>query len=663
MAKYIGKRIVPKHCGYWDQTKEYEMLSIVLERSSGDSYISRRTVPSGTALTDETFWSPHSRYSQQIKNMSDQLAATEDRIKQDNDETEIAIRADNSSTKQAMESRVISAEAAMSEQKASFDQTAQQLNTRMDAVLAAGTGTGETEIRDARVTRKGKTFESMGTAIREGDAEVALEMERRFDGVVRMTDYSEQFVQGSYIATVASSYELDPDNEVTDSKFAHILIPVIKGHLYTIIARTNAGGARRVYNLAYSNYVVYGSAGAGVSYPNGITLKAREDGYLVVNALKEYEYTLYERDSTLSVIKPIAEETSESFREIMATGTYSIKGEWMYGGYLGFNDATNRCKTREIQYAESDLLIRVDDEFYAQIIIYDASDYAHAKQIATTAKDNIYRIPKGTYFRPIIGRGYDEADLVEWPKHLHVSGYVSDDFRLQNAFTTIGIFDRVGIIGDSYACGSMHWSVGSATLKNLSWGKILSRRVGNECVLYAHGGYGIRTWLSDEDIGLPKLLSDTPCNLYWWGMGINDYNGANDATKRGTMEDITEYESYEDYPDTLYGNYGRAIEQVMAYAPFAKHVICSCFGSTRQHVISLYKNINTVLREVAEHYGIPFINLMDDAFYRSEFYEQEIAGNHPTIIGYGGVALANERLLSKCIVENCAYFKDYGRTS
>lgn len=81
MAKYIGKRIVPVHCGRWNQSKNYEMLSIVLEETSGDSYISRRAVPSGTAITDETFWALYSKYSQQIKEMSDQLTAAEQRIK------------------------------------------------------------------------------------------------------------------------------------------------------------------------------------------------------------------------------------------------------------------------------------------------------------------------------------------------------------------------------------------------------------------------------------------------------------------------------------------------------------------------------------------------------------------------------------------------------
>ena len=102
MAKYIGKRIVPVHCGKWDGSKNYEMLSIVLEETSGDSYISRRAVPSGTAITDTNYWMLHSLYSQQIKDMSDQLTAAEARIKADNDATEAAIRADNDATESAI---------------------------------------------------------------------------------------------------------------------------------------------------------------------------------------------------------------------------------------------------------------------------------------------------------------------------------------------------------------------------------------------------------------------------------------------------------------------------------------------------------------------------------------------------------------------------------
>ena len=57
MARYVGKRIVPKHCGYWDNTKPYEMENIVYHRASGNSYISRKAVPAGTDISqEEEYW-------------------------------------------------------------------------------------------------------------------------------------------------------------------------------------------------------------------------------------------------------------------------------------------------------------------------------------------------------------------------------------------------------------------------------------------------------------------------------------------------------------------------------------------------------------------------------------------------------------------------------
>lgn len=242
MATYIGKRIVPVHCGKWDKSKDYEMLSIVLEEASGDSYISRRVVPAGTAITDTAYWMLHSLYSQQIKDMSDQLSDAEARIKQDNDAMAEAIRkdnketaeaikqdnantaeeikndnadtaaeiktdneqtvqsviSDNASTKATVEKRVTSAETAMKQAKTGFDDTVSQLNKRMDTVLAAGTGTGDTEILDARVDAEGKEYDTLGSHIRdilprakENAAEVFSQtMAENYDaGVFSMEEY------------------------------------------------------------------------------------------------------------------------------------------------------------------------------------------------------------------------------------------------------------------------------------------------------------------------------------------------------------------------------------------------------------------------------------------------------------------------------------------
>ena len=102
MAKYVGKRILPLPCGEWDQRKEYEMLSVVLESSSGDSYIARRQVPAGTAITDTSYWAKSSDFSQQLQNVSDQLTETLRAVRADNDATEAAITADNDATEQTI---------------------------------------------------------------------------------------------------------------------------------------------------------------------------------------------------------------------------------------------------------------------------------------------------------------------------------------------------------------------------------------------------------------------------------------------------------------------------------------------------------------------------------------------------------------------------------
>ena len=189
MARYVGKRIVPKHCGYWDNTKEYEMESVVYHQASGNSYISRKTVPAGTDISQTEYWALCSDFNMQMDLLEKHFTATEQRIVADNDATETAIRQDNAATVQAIQEdnaatrqhvdesleettteltqTVTAAQTAMTQQKASFDAAAQQINARMDEVLAAGTGDGATEVADARVDADGNAYDSLGAHVRD----------------------------------------------------------------------------------------------------------------------------------------------------------------------------------------------------------------------------------------------------------------------------------------------------------------------------------------------------------------------------------------------------------------------------------------------------------------------------------------------------------------
>lgn len=175
MAKYVGKRIVPLPCGEWDQRKEYEMLSVVLEPSSGDSYIARRQVPAGTAITDTSFWAKSSEYSQQLQNVSDQLTETLRAVKADNDTTEAAIKADNDATEQTIaqdnadtrshvDQVTDDALTEMNLAKQSFNTTSAALTARMDSIV--GGATTDTEILDARVDTDNVAHENLGEHIR-----------------------------------------------------------------------------------------------------------------------------------------------------------------------------------------------------------------------------------------------------------------------------------------------------------------------------------------------------------------------------------------------------------------------------------------------------------------------------------------------------------------
>lgn len=62
---YIGARYTPKFEGEWKANKEYAALSVVY--SNNKSYVSRKTVPAGTAVTDTEFWVESADWNAQVE--------------------------------------------------------------------------------------------------------------------------------------------------------------------------------------------------------------------------------------------------------------------------------------------------------------------------------------------------------------------------------------------------------------------------------------------------------------------------------------------------------------------------------------------------------------------------------------------------------------------
>lgn len=158
MSKFIGRRIVPKHDGVWDIGKEYEELSIVLDKASGESYISRKPVPVGTAISDETYWMQYSLYSAQIAEAVKEMEATEARLTQYVDTAE-----------SNMNNRVNSAESLTNSNKAELNSRMDTLDKRLDANVSASTDKDKdyaAEVVDARVGDDGSKYDSIGSHIR-----------------------------------------------------------------------------------------------------------------------------------------------------------------------------------------------------------------------------------------------------------------------------------------------------------------------------------------------------------------------------------------------------------------------------------------------------------------------------------------------------------------
>nr|DAG19255.1 MAG TPA: hypothetical protein [Bacteriophage sp.] len=64
LKKFIGARYAPEFAGAWSNTKQYAALSVVY--TGNRSYVSRKTVPAGTPITNTEFWIQSSDWNAQV---------------------------------------------------------------------------------------------------------------------------------------------------------------------------------------------------------------------------------------------------------------------------------------------------------------------------------------------------------------------------------------------------------------------------------------------------------------------------------------------------------------------------------------------------------------------------------------------------------------------
>jgi hypothetical protein len=315
------------------------------------------------------------------------------------------------------------------------------------------------------------------------------------------------------------------------------------------------------------------------------------------------------------------------------------------------------CNTNYLKYPYP-VRVKVADGYAAYISTYK-DDENHTFLGYYQVANNDMSISANTVFRWYARTANsDPITIDEIANYTDIITIINDEYNgltQYGDFFTLSLFESVGILGDSYASGAMHHVENSEVVTvnyALSWGQILARKHGFVATNYTHGGRSTKTWLTDNDYGLPALLADTPKNLYIVNFGINDRTAINNGTlSMGTIADCTA--DYDNNPVSFYGCYGRIIGNIQNHAPNAKIIILSVARFDER------ADMDSHIQEIAEHFGIPFIYLPDDDYFTSKYFYDSIFGNHPLSYGYAGMAEAIDRLITKYFTRNTDYLRSY----
>lgn len=220
---------------------------------------------------------------------------------------------------------------------------------------------------------------------------------------------------------------------------------------------------------------------------------------------------------------------------------------------------------------------------------------------------------------------------------------------LNPVLNTVGIFNSIGAIGDSYTIASAKNSAGTwSNCPNQAYVAVLGKRSDVAYANFGVSGANTRTYQTASG-GLSAVLAAQANDFYFLALGINDMQLG--ASYIGSVADINDAD-YTQNADTFCGNYGKIIAQVKAHAPNAK--FCMVKLALRPNTTA--DDYCDAVDAIANHYGFPVIDQMDDPYFFSAVWGTK-NDSHPTPMGYVGMALAYERLFSKAIMQNPDYFE------
>jgi hypothetical protein len=86
IKKYIGARYAPQFMGAWDKSSEYAALSVVY--TNDQSYVSRKTVPANTEITNTEFWIKSADWNAQVTQYNQNVERYQENVERYNQNVE-----------------------------------------------------------------------------------------------------------------------------------------------------------------------------------------------------------------------------------------------------------------------------------------------------------------------------------------------------------------------------------------------------------------------------------------------------------------------------------------------------------------------------------------------------------------------------------------------
>lgn len=158
------------------------------------------------------------------------------------------------------------------------------LQAEIDQIIApSGEAPSAAEVQNARIGADGKTYDTLGNAIRTQVSDLKNALSEVTTAVAEIDSLT--FTTGYYIATDVAVGEAVDITQVKNNGFQYVIAPCEKGDVFTVTA--TGGVVPKVWTFTDSNYIKI--SGATTNKVEAVELIASADGFIIVNANTTYD--------------------------------------------------------------------------------------------------------------------------------------------------------------------------------------------------------------------------------------------------------------------------------------------------------------------------------------------------------------------------------------